>query len=117
MRLIDADALMKEWGLDKARKYGNFTRDEREFSYSMMSMYEIADMISDAPTIDAQPVQRGEWIEYTDWSGIIGQNRAVCSNCGFGKNGKPFTRGDGKGGKYCEECGAKMKRKDAEKCD
>ena len=50
-RLIDADALMKLYGLEDATKYGNETAEQQTHSYSTMMMYEIADMIDDAPTI------------------------------------------------------------------
>jgi hypothetical protein len=60
MRLIDADALFN-WGrykLSDAVKYGNKDTDQGNFSYSTLMMYEIADEIADAPTIDAVPVVR-----------------------------------------------------------
>ena len=50
-RLIDADATMKQWGLDKATKYGNETAEQQHFSYSTMMMYEIVDILDDAPVI------------------------------------------------------------------
>lgn len=51
-RLIDADALMDGWmNLREATKYGNKTKEQLEHSYSTMMMYEIADVIEDAPTI------------------------------------------------------------------
>jgi len=50
-RLIDADELSKQYGLDDATKYGNKNAKQQEHSYSTMMMYEIANMIDDAPTI------------------------------------------------------------------
>lgn len=50
-RLIDADLIAKQYGLDDATKYGNKNAKQQDFSYSTMMMYEIADMIDDAPTI------------------------------------------------------------------
>lgn len=50
-RLIDADAIMKLYGLEEATKYGNETAKQQTYSYSTMMMYEIADMLDDAPTI------------------------------------------------------------------
>lgn len=61
-RAIDADALMKKYGLDNAAKYGNKTAEEQAFSYDTMFMYEIADMIEDAPTIEPKP----KWISVKD---------------------------------------------------
>ena len=50
-RLIDADLVSKQYGLDEATKYGNKDAEQQANSYSTMMMYEIADMIEDAPTI------------------------------------------------------------------
>lgn len=50
-RLIDADVLMRLYGLEDATKYGNETAEQQIHSYDTMMMYEIADMIDDAPTI------------------------------------------------------------------
>lgn len=50
-RLIDADATMKQWGLDKATKYGNENAEQQHFSYSSMMMYEVADILDDAPIV------------------------------------------------------------------
>ena len=51
MRLIDADALLEQCGLKGAVKYGNKNAEQQHNSYSTLMMYEIADMIDDAPTI------------------------------------------------------------------
>ena len=59
MRLIDADALMENYGLKDATKYGNKDAEQQEHSYSTLMLYEIADIIEDAPTVEAKPV---EWI-------------------------------------------------------
>ena len=50
-RLIDADALEILYGLEYATKYGNETAEQQAHSYDTMMMYEIADMIDEAPTI------------------------------------------------------------------
>lgn len=60
MRLIDADELFN-WGdkkLKNAVKYGNENAEQQSWSYSTLMMYEIADEIDEAPTIDAVPVVR-----------------------------------------------------------
>ena len=49
-RLIDADALLEQYNLKDATKYGNKDAEQQEHSYSTMMLYEIADMIEDAPT-------------------------------------------------------------------
>ena len=50
MRLIDADALLEQYNLKDATKYGNKDAEQQVHSYSTMMLYEIADMIEDAPT-------------------------------------------------------------------
>lgn len=50
MRLIDADALLEQYNLKDATKYGNKDAEQQEHSYSTLMLYEIADMIEDAPT-------------------------------------------------------------------
>ena len=49
-RLIDADALLEQYNLKDATKYGNKDSEQQAHSYSTMMLYEIADMIEDAPT-------------------------------------------------------------------
>lgn len=49
-RLIDADALLEQYSLKDATKYGNKDAEKQAHSYSTMMLYEIADMIEDAPT-------------------------------------------------------------------
>ena len=99
MRLIDADALMK--------KYGE-------------PCHSFADVIENMPTIEAEPVRHGKWIQL---EGNAITNEFFCSECGQRKisfrviNPKPggFAIADEKGrfyyppdDKYCNECGAKM---------
>ena len=50
MRLIDADVLLEQYNIKDATKYGNKDADQQAHSYSTMMLYEIADMIEDAPT-------------------------------------------------------------------
>ena len=50
MRLIDADLLLEQYNLKEATKYGNKDAEQQAHSYSTMMLYEIADMIEDAPT-------------------------------------------------------------------
>lgn len=57
-RLIDADALIEAWCLQDCVKYGNETAEQQYHSYSSMMLYEIKDMIDDAPTVDAVEVVR-----------------------------------------------------------
>ena len=50
MRLIDADALLEQYNLKDATKYGNNDSEQQTHSYGTMMLYEIADMIESAPT-------------------------------------------------------------------
>ena len=61
MRLIDADALLENYNLKDATKYGNKNAERRQNSYSTLMMYEIADMIEDAPTVEPN-----QWIPCSD---------------------------------------------------
>ena len=49
-RLIDADALLEQYSLKDATKYGNKDAEQQAHSYGTMMLYEIADMIESAPT-------------------------------------------------------------------
>ena len=49
-RLIDADALLEQYSLKDATKYGNKDAEQQAHSYGTMMLYEIADMIEDVPT-------------------------------------------------------------------
>ena len=55
-----------------------------------------------------QVVKHAHWIEKTDWYHGIGRIHCTCSNCGYTVDYKPGSRGDGRGGKFCDDCGAKM---------
>ena len=70
MRLIDADALPKYTGY-------------------ALSADEIAKAVEDAPTIEAEPIKHGYWID-----------GAICSVCGELATGIEE--------RYCENCGARM---------
>ena len=49
--LIDKGALMEQYGLKDATKYGNKDAEQQAHSYSTLMLYEIADMIDDMPTV------------------------------------------------------------------
>jgi hypothetical protein len=86
MRLIDADALIQKRNHAKA-----YAQD----------MYVIGQgYVMDAPTIDAVPVVRGEWIPAKD-----PYDRVYCyrhAGCGCEHNEQSA---------YCPNCGAKMEDK------
>ena len=124
MRLIDADELMKNYGFENATKYGNKNAKQQEHSYSTMMLYEIADVIEDAPTIDAVPVVRGEWIEIEQpgWSrsGYNATARIKCSECDEEAFNYSNTYREHNGStteyrwiktNFCPNCGADMRKK------
>ena len=68
-RLIDADELLENYDLKSATKYGNKTAKQQVHSYSTLMMYEIADMIEDAPTaydVDAVVKQIEECLKHQE---------------------------------------------------
>ena len=90
MRLIDAEKL---WLTTE------YTEDGKEHKY-----YEQFE-VDDAPTIDAEPVRHGKWIEINTESGIfLDYDEVKCSECGFVEY---FNKGWARF-KYCPTCGAKM---------
>lgn len=60
---------------------------------------ELLAELKNQPTVDAEPVRRGKWIEIG--SGF--NYHFECSECGW-KDGYPFNDRH----KYCPNCGAKM---------
>ena len=55
-------------------------------------------LIDDAPAVDAEPVQRGQWLGCENYNDI-----AQCSECGLIRN--IYKQ---EGWNYCPNCGAKM---------
>lgn len=107
MRLIDADKLFNygEFKLTDAVKYGNESVEQRSYSYGTLMMYEIADEIDDAPTVD--PAMHGEWIEQEDrWP----PGQYQCSVCHIGNNINTVKPSEFR---YCWYCGAKMGKSEA----
>lgn len=94
MRLIDADAL-------KAIRFVSTKHKEPEVEAYMRGWNDAVDsIIENAPTIEAEPIKHGQWIE--SWGGIWHS----CSVCG---GIPPFNmRGDDIPTPYCPHCGAKM---------
>lgn len=103
-RLIDADALLENYDLKNADKGG-------WIGYETLMKYEVLDMIVDAPTVDAVPVVRGEWMTFDDRIGnAIG---VCCSVCGIqsviekhmllGNSEVVFNN-------FCPNCGADMRK-------
>lgn len=100
MRLIDADAARDDFA---KTVYAECLDDKDNIRAN-----RIIDAFDDLPTIEANLVRHGKWIDRTAWCGGIGRCEYECSNCGYRVMHKPNSRGDGKGGKFCDNCGAKM---------
>ena len=96
MRIIDADALADNIAV-------LFERNQALIDEWLR--YYIEDEITDAPTIDAESVRHGKWIEINTESGIfLTYDEVKCSECGFVEF---FNKGWARF-KYCPSCGAKM---------
>ena len=98
MRLIDADSV----------KFTNFEifMCEGDFKQAFKLLCEKLD---DAPTVDAEPVRHGHWIEHTSW---YWTQECECSECGNVEYGFNYPYETEKAvdhaGLYCKRCGAKM---------
>lgn len=94
-RLIDADAFKKE----------NERLLHCDFPYITETTLE--ELIDEAPTIAAEPVRHGKWIEHVDdrW----GASHYSCSECG-----KPPLKEERTNRRclsnFCPNCGARMDR-------
>lgn len=90
MRLIDADALFENLdGMMAVSPTGYIHGDT------------VADMISDAPTVDAVPVRHGKWIHEVRYTidSLHSYQQYRCSECGM-----TYITNT----KYCPNCGARM---------
>lgn len=96
MRLIDAD-------LPRGRMESLYEHHLEMCNFSADgAVYDCLEILDEAPTVDAEPVVHGHWIDDGVWD--------VCSVCGraFLKvhlNGNPTFN-------YCPNCGAKMNEED-----
>ena len=95
MGLIDADALYME--LVKMKDFGELTAKKA------------IRVVKNAPTIDAVPVKRGEWVEYPYclcYEGALTEEDIACSSCGAVFN---VIDNCTETFKYCPNCGADMR--------
>jgi hypothetical protein len=101
--LISRSALLKNYGLKNAVKYGNETAEQQHNSYSTLMLYEVADMINDAPAVDAEVVRHGRWIaiEEQQWN--------CCGQIFVGYSCSECNAEGSKTSNYCPNCGAKMR--------
>ena len=94
MRLIDADALKES--LKELKAEGNNRRYVQGLQDAIDGYFP--QIIDDEPTIDAEPVKHGRWIQRRN-------GQYYCNNCGREER---FTYQRN----YCPKCGAKMDLKD-----
>lgn len=113
-RLIDADKLEKDL-MDMAH-------NELMPDYFRQMCMSMAERVSKEPTIEAEPVRHGHWIEnpaeyYKEWIKVFGSNRffaeceyftdhIACSNCL--KKYNYIDNDSTDEWNYCPNCGAKM---------
>lgn len=106
MRLIDADALIERMYHDAFETDSDMQKWDSG-CWIRYKMFENA--IDDAPTIDAESVVRGEWIDMGDFE--------QCSVC-KGTHLKEFQSYYGKTTwiktPYCPNCGADMRERESE---
>lgn len=104
VRLIDANALVKQIE-------GTHCKDCNSYNGAMCRACEwmdAMDYIEDAPTVDAQPVKHGKWLEY---SRNALETYIECTNCCVASRQihlQMVTSNAFGLPNYCPNCGAKM---------
>lgn len=102
MRLIDADALKRE-----CEKLPRVLDDE---FIHFVKVKDITKTINNAPTIEAEPVRHGEWIEPEEYTGHTEWHCSYCGDVVYTICGYPSAD-------YCPNCGAKMEGKNEDGVD
>ena len=102
MRPIDADELRN---VIMSSNLGEYT------GLGEFCKLDALEIVNQSQTIDAKPVIHAHWIEQNEWYHGIGLIKCTCSNCGYTVAYKPGSRSDGRGGKFCDDCGAMMDEK------
>ena len=117
MRLIDVDVLIENLeydveldtrALDDADLLIGINRDLAQFDKDCKQ--NAVDMLKKAPTVDAEPVRHGKWIEGKAKNIKTGEVRLVrkCSECESGYFIYDFLNSVDEIPSYCPHCGAKM---------
>ena len=99
MRLIDADKLKEEIG-----ECPENWLDSPEEMQAVDDWNGCMNVIDCAPTIDAEIVRHGHWIEKDWFDGDIYYDCSTCGNSWVTIEGTPQDNGMN----YCPHCGAKM---------
>ena len=100
MRLIDADVLREVMYHEAFEKDTDMQKWDGG-CWIRYKMFENA--IENAPTIEAEPVKRGEWIDDGFYADYYGHHEYRCSECGECYIDYEIEW------HYCPNCGAKMK--------
>lgn len=94
-RLIDANALMEAIDFEYDLNYGEILTDPVKF----------ADMVDDAPTVDAVEVVHSQWdTVFYERNGTLASYSHICPKCKYFYRDVHF-----KGYNYCPNCGADMR--------
>lgn len=80
--LISREELIENFGLKNATKYGNKDAEQQAHSYSTLMLYEIADMIEDAPAVEAVPKSYADQIR---WERDVAVEQLNEIGCQFGQ--------------------------------
>ena len=98
-RLIDADALRERMYHDAFETDSDMQKWDSG-CWIRYKMFENA--LEEAPTVDAEPVKHGHWVEILD-SPMLPLKLSMCSECGaeYAPQQTPHFS-------YCPHCGAKM---------
>lgn len=102
MRLIDGDILLEQF------KTLRDNWDTRNATHRAIrgAFVDCILKARDAPTIDAEPVKHGQWLETRD------SNKKLCSNCEVIHFIAQYPCGEAH---YCPNCGARMETRDVDK--
>lgn len=90
--------------IDKAALLNTIATEVHYDSERPLEMYaKLLSVVNDAPTVDAEPVRHGRWIEGNNFHWYYNS----CSCCGYTRTTDIKSNGWNQW-KYCPMCGAKM---------
>jgi len=95
MRLIDADRLQELFNVTSSALLSDVALS-KDIEHVVRACLMVSEMISDAPTVKAEPVKPGQWT-------INRRGNIECSLCG----NEPY-HDNKRNMNYCPNCGAKM---------